>query len=302
MLIPKYNWLFFNLSKKVPGRMAMIVTLYLISAIVYNAVDAPSVRGFSNIEVWMLGAQFPILLALCEYGFVLYLKKYANKNQIHIQVQTMMPDQNQVQTTTHDQNQVQTVTPDNQRVKLDERIKRMDSTTMIFSFLFFTTFALIYWITLLTWRRKYHPLLISVVAATTLDFSFSWMKANMLFFFSKCTNKSYPIFMSMREQNKTYFWNQKICTIKAYFARFDISFYMQTHLCRWIQLNLFHWKWNLLSWIHEWFDLRSIWSSFDQHFIFAAQILQNFILGPKWMWLLPCEWWPCEGQAFLDTQ
>ena len=130
--------------------MAMIVTLYLISAIVYNAVDAPSVRGFSNIEVWMLGAQFPILLALCEYGYVLYLKKYANKNHIQIQVQTMMPDQNQVQTTTLDQNQVQTVTPDSQRVKLDERIKQMDSTMMIFSFLFFTTFALIYWIILLT--------------------------------------------------------------------------------------------------------------------------------------------------------
>ena len=128
----------------------MIVTLYLISANVYNSVDAPSSRGFSNIEVWMLGAQFPILLALCEYGFVLYLKKYANKDQNKIQVQTMMPDQNQVQTMTLDQNQVQTVTPDDQGVKLDERIKRLDSATMIFSLLFFTTFALIYWITLLT--------------------------------------------------------------------------------------------------------------------------------------------------------
>ena len=128
----------------------MIVTLYLISAVVYNAVDAPRDRGFSNIEVWMLGAQFPILLALCEYGFVLYLKKYPNQDRNQSRVKKMMPDQNQVQTTTLDQNQVQTVTPDNQRVKLDERIKRMDSTTMIFSFLFFTTFALIYWITLLT--------------------------------------------------------------------------------------------------------------------------------------------------------
>jgi hypothetical protein len=118
--------------------MGMIVTLYLISANVYNAVDAPHGRGFSNIEVWMLGAQFPILLALCEYGFVLYLKKYANKDKI--QVQTMM----------RDQNQAQTVTPDDQGVKMDERIKRMDSATMIFSFLFFTTFALVYWITLLT--------------------------------------------------------------------------------------------------------------------------------------------------------
>ena len=108
--------------------MGMIVTLYLISANVYNAVDAPQGRGFSNIEVWMIGAQIPILLALWEYGFILYLKKHANK----------------------DKNQVQTMTAEDQVVKLDERIKQMDSATMIFSFLFFTTFALVYWITLST--------------------------------------------------------------------------------------------------------------------------------------------------------
>ena len=127
----------------------MIVTLYLISAIVYNAVDAPSVRGFSNIEVWMLGAQFPILLALCEYGFVLYLKKYANKNQKQVQVQAISSDPNQVRTVTPDQNQVQTITPQDQGSELDDKIKRLDSATMIISFLFFTTFALIYWIKLL---------------------------------------------------------------------------------------------------------------------------------------------------------
>ena len=118
----------------------MIVTLYLISAVVYNAVDAPRDRGFSNIEVWMLGAQFPILLALCEYGFVLYLKKYPNQDRNQIRVQKMMPDQNQVQT----------ITLDDQGTELDDRIKHLDSATMIFSFLFFTTFALVYWITLLT--------------------------------------------------------------------------------------------------------------------------------------------------------
>ena len=151
----------------------MIVTLYLISAVVYNAVDAPRDRGFSNIEVWMLGAQFPILLALSEYGFVLYLKKHANKgqnqvqtlttdpNQVQImttdlnQVQTMTSDKNQIrtmtldQTMTSDQNQVQPMTAEDQAAELDNRIKRLDSATMIFSFVFFTTFALIYWITLL---------------------------------------------------------------------------------------------------------------------------------------------------------
>ena len=133
--------------------MSMIVTLYLISAIVYNAVDAPHGRGFSNIEVWMVGAQFPILLALFEYGFILYLKKHADNDRK--QVQTMTLDPNQVQTITldqtivSDQNQVQTMTPDDQGAELDDRIRRLDTVTMIFSFLFFTTFALVYWITLL---------------------------------------------------------------------------------------------------------------------------------------------------------
>ena len=107
--------------------MGMIVTLYLISANVYNAVDAPQGRGFSNIEVWMIGAQIPILLALWEYGFILYLKKHADKPQ----------------------NQVQALNANDQAVKLDDRIKQMDSVTMTISFLFFATFALIYWIKLL---------------------------------------------------------------------------------------------------------------------------------------------------------
>ena len=85
----------------------------------------------------MLGAQFPILLALFEYGFVLYLKRHSDKAQ------------NQVHAMTSDQNQVQNMTHDDQEAELDERIRRLDSATMIFSFLFFTTFALVYWITLL---------------------------------------------------------------------------------------------------------------------------------------------------------
>ena len=135
--------------------MAMIVTLYLISTIVYNAVNAPLGRGFGNIEIWMLGAQFPICLALFEYGFVLYLKRLA-ADKAHNQVQSMTPDPNQVQTITldqtmtSDQNQVQAMTPVDQEAELDDRIRRLDSATMIFSFVFFTTFALVYWITLLT--------------------------------------------------------------------------------------------------------------------------------------------------------
>ena len=100
--------------------MGMIVTLYLISANVYSSVEAPKERGFSYIEIWMIGTQFPILLALCEYGFILYWKKIARKSG----------NQNDVES----------------KEKLDEQIKSLDFAMLIFSFVYFILFAIIYWI------------------------------------------------------------------------------------------------------------------------------------------------------------
>ena len=100
--------------------MGMVVTLYLISANVYNSVDAPKSRGFSYIEIWMFGSQFPILLALFEYGFVLYLKKVVK-----------IADQDEAK-------------------NFEEKIKKLDLVTMIFSLCFFMIFASIYWIVALT--------------------------------------------------------------------------------------------------------------------------------------------------------
>ena len=100
--------------------MGMIVTLYLISANVYNSVNAPKNRGFSYIEIWMLGTQFPILVALVEYGFVLYLKKVAK-----------ISDENEIK-------------------NFNEKIRMLDLGTMIFSFCSFMIFASIYWIVALT--------------------------------------------------------------------------------------------------------------------------------------------------------
>ena len=99
--------------------MGMIVTLYLISANVYSSVEAPKARGFSYIEVWMIGTQFPILLALFEYGIVLYWIKIAKKSGNHNDIES--------------------------KVNLDEKIKRLDFTTLIFSLVCFVTFAIFYW-------------------------------------------------------------------------------------------------------------------------------------------------------------
>ena len=108
----------------------MIVTLYLISANVYNSVDAPKGRGFSYIEIWMLGAQFPVLLALMEYGFVLALKRLDKK--VAVSKNTMLN------------------LDVDQKEDLDTRIKRIDFTTMAISFTFFVTFKTLYWSILLS--------------------------------------------------------------------------------------------------------------------------------------------------------
>ena len=100
--------------------MGMIVTLYLISANVYSSVEAPKARGFSYIEVWMIGTQFPILLALFEYGLILYWKKMA-KN-------------------TDDENDIES------KQLLDKKIKYFDFATMILSLVSFIMFAIFYWI------------------------------------------------------------------------------------------------------------------------------------------------------------
>ena len=97
----------------------MIVTLYLISANVYNAVEAPLLRGFSYIEVWILGTQAPILLALFEYGFILHLKKVAKRKATGV-INSSEPD-------------------------LDDKIKKLDYATMIFSLISISVFVSIYW-------------------------------------------------------------------------------------------------------------------------------------------------------------
>ena len=66
------NELFF----KVPGRMGMLVTIFLVVIANYGSIEAPSSRGFSYIELWSIGVQIPILFAILVYGILLAVIKY----------------------------------------------------------------------------------------------------------------------------------------------------------------------------------------------------------------------------------
>ena len=62
-----------------PGRLGLLVTLHLIAANIYISVEGPRQRGFSYIEIWMVGMQVPILMAVIEYGIILAMKNQGTK-------------------------------------------------------------------------------------------------------------------------------------------------------------------------------------------------------------------------------
>ena len=70
---------YFIKQSVVPGRMGMVITLFLIQVNTYNSVEAPPGRGFSSIDIWTFGIQIPILVAILEYGTVLSMKKFWTK-------------------------------------------------------------------------------------------------------------------------------------------------------------------------------------------------------------------------------
>ena len=67
--------------------MGMVITLCLISFNVYNAVDAPPRRGFSYIELWMIGMEVPIILSILEYSAILGLRRWLSTLRYQIIVQ-----------------------------------------------------------------------------------------------------------------------------------------------------------------------------------------------------------------------
>ena len=119
---------------QVPGRLGLLVTLNLIVMNVYNSVNAPTKRGFSFIEVWMLGVQIPILVGILEYGIILSVRKYKSHKKV-ISVINVRTSQSFLR----------------QKIQADEEFdwnslsRSLDKWTFIGSILFIITFNIVYW-------------------------------------------------------------------------------------------------------------------------------------------------------------
>ena len=94
--------------------MGLLITSSLISWNVYGSTKAPPSRGFSYIEVWILGVQANIIGAIFEYACILAMRR--TKLTLNIKFADM-----------------------------DKIISVIDLGALVISFVFFATFNFVYW-------------------------------------------------------------------------------------------------------------------------------------------------------------
>ena len=118
-----------------------MITLELITTNTYNSVKAPSGRGFSYIEIWLLGVQIPIILAIVEYGILLTMKRMQKKANGQVKVQVIYSGN-------------QTQIREEKIWDLDQIGKTMDKWSFLSSISFMIIFIIVYWSVALTGSEK----------------------------------------------------------------------------------------------------------------------------------------------------
>ena len=100
-------------------------------------MKAPFGRGFSYIEIWLLGIQIPIISAIVEYGILLTMKRMHKNENSQVKIQVIYSgNQTQIgQKTIWD---------------LDQIGKTMDKWSFISSLSFIIIFIIVYWSVALT--------------------------------------------------------------------------------------------------------------------------------------------------------
>merc|ERR1711982_305792 len=78
------SWISFLIPMDViPGRMALLVTLFLVLVNIFNNVttNTPKAEGLTAIEAWMLACILFVFGALIEYAAILFRKQHYVSSQ-----------------------------------------------------------------------------------------------------------------------------------------------------------------------------------------------------------------------------
>merc|ERR1719312_1351741 len=72
------SWISFLIPPDiVPGRMALLITLFLVLVNIFNNIttNSPKAEGLTAIEIWMLACILFVFGALIVYAVILYMKQ-----------------------------------------------------------------------------------------------------------------------------------------------------------------------------------------------------------------------------------
>ena len=113
---------------------------------VYNSVKAPAQRGFSYIEIWMIGVQIPILVGILEYAILLTLKKYHNGKEKSNQIMVFSDKEKQAPVSLyHPKDNLLMEKTMNNVGNWDIIERTMDKWTFVGTLAFILTYNIIYW-------------------------------------------------------------------------------------------------------------------------------------------------------------
>merc|ERR1719507_2345718 len=76
------SWISFMVPPDIiPGRMALLVTLFLVLVNIFNNIttNTPKAEGLTAIEIWMLSCILFVFGALIEYAVILFKKQKEQK-------------------------------------------------------------------------------------------------------------------------------------------------------------------------------------------------------------------------------
>jgi len=82
------SWISFLIPPDiVPGRMSLLITLFLVLINIFNNVNtnSPKAEGLTAIEIWMLACILFVFGALIEYALILFSKQVKKSPIIHYQ-------------------------------------------------------------------------------------------------------------------------------------------------------------------------------------------------------------------------
>ena len=71
----------------IPGRMTLLITLFLVMISIFNSVSAksPKVEGFNALTAWIICCILFVFGALCGYGGILFQKNETWRLQVSYQ-------------------------------------------------------------------------------------------------------------------------------------------------------------------------------------------------------------------------